>query len=433
MDLVKLIKQDMENKEGKYLGGKYYSYDNQTDRQEDFVSQDREVYSTRGKSNSLYTNYFKMLIDQKVDYLLAKEPTTNQPYFSSYDITDKLEDILFLASLDGRTWVHLYTVENKIKFICIPDIQIIPFYTLDNELETLIRYYCIDYEKKRYEVEIWTKQGVKTVIIEDSKIVSTYESSHYVEKEIFNDEVVDEKRKNFGVIPFLEVRNNKKYESDLEPIKPLIDCYNELTNGLVDNINKFQDMLMKLKGFVGDEESINEAMRLLRKHKAVGIPEGADVEYISIEIPTEARKILFDIIENNIFKIGRGVNPDKLGDGNLTNVVIKSRYAGLDMKANQSEKQLKLFYEKFISFYDMFSSLNTDKKVIFNRSMIFNTSEVILDCVNSIGIISKETIVKNHPWVTDYEIELKLLEKEKEKEIKTHDSTIQDVKISDTK
>ena len=49
---------------------------------------------------------------------------------------------------------------------------------------------------------------------------------------------------------------------------------------------------------------------------------------------------------------------------------------------------------------------------IFNRDTPVNESEIITNCRNSVGIISKETIVANHPWTKDTADELKRLEAE---------------------
>ena len=53
-------------------------------------------------------------------------------------------------------------------------------------------------------------------------------------------------------------------------------------------------------------------------------------------------------------------------------------------------------------------------KVIFDRDVLINESEAITNCKNSVGILSDETIVKMHPWVSDPEQELERIKKEKE-------------------
>jgi SPP1 family phage portal protein len=59
-----------------------------------------------------------------------------------------------------------------------------------------------------------------------------------------------------------------------------------------------------------------------------------------------------------------------------------------------------------------------DEKVdiVFNRNILINESEAIDNCSKSQGIISNETIVAQHPWVTDVQAELKKLKKQDETE-----------------
>ncbi len=54
---------------------------------------------------------------------------------------------------------------------------------------------------------------------------------------------------------------------------------------------------------------------------------------------------------------------------------------------------------------------------VFNRDILINESEAITDCQNSAGVISRETIVANHPWTKDTKAELERLKKEREEEV----------------
>ena len=48
------------------------------------------------------------------------------------------------------------------------------------------------------------------------------------------------------------------------------------------------------------------------------------------------------------YRFGMGFNAAQVGDGNVTNVVIKSRYALLDLKCNKLEIRLKQFMRKLL-------------------------------------------------------------------------------------
>jgi len=52
---------------------------------------------------------------------------------------------------------------------------------------------------------------------------------------------------------------------------------------------------------------------------------------------------------------------------------------------------------------------------------LVNESQAITDIKNSVGIISEETILAQHPWVTDVQAEQERLKKEREEKIKTED------------
>lgn len=43
-----------------------------------------------------------------------------------------------------------------------------------------------------------------------------------------------------------------------------------------------------------------------------------------------------------------------------------------------------------------------------------NESEIIDNCTKSQGLISDETIIANHPWVNDPQVEMECLKKQKE-------------------
>ena len=56
-----------------------------------------------------------------------------------------------------------------------------------------------------------------------------------------------------------------------------------------------------------------------------------------------------------------------------------------------------------------------DVNIIFNRDIMMNESEIIDNCSKSIGILSNETIIGQHPWVDDPKLEMERLEEEKKK------------------
>lgn len=52
--------------------------------------------------------------------------------------------------------------------------------------------------------------------------------------------------------------------------------------------------------------------------------------------------------------------------------------------------------------------------MILNRDTVVIESQVIADIKNSVGILSKETLIAQHPYITNVEQELRNIEKEEQ-------------------
>lgn len=413
-DIIKLIKNDISEKTNKYIARKYYNYKQNKDNDEfSFVDISGRTQTISEKSK-LYTNYFRMIVNQKIDYLFAKEPSLkkNQIY-SSVKIVSLLEDLLLNASQDTVGWMQFYIEDNDLDWLIIPDKEIIPFYDRYNKkLEEVIKYFLI--EKDVFYVEHWTLSGLNTYKIHKDKITDFKQQQHFKTKVYYNENDIEkEVLSNFKSIPFIPLYNNKSKESDLVGIKELLDMYNSINSGLIENINIFQEFIVKLKGFAGDNETLQSTLDNMVRFKAMSLPDNSDADYMKVDIPTEARKLMLDVLKENIFLTSQSMDPTKIGDGNLTNIVIQSRYAALDMKANRTEKQVKIFYEKFVKFIKDFYKKDFDDEINCNRSMLFNITEAIKNCNDSKDVVSNETILDNHPFVKNTKEELKRIEKEK--------------------
>ena len=117
--------------------------------------------------------------------------------------------------------------------------------------------------------------------------------------------------------------------------------------GLSNNIQDANEVLYVVKGFEGD--NLDELMTNIKAKKHIGIPDsGGDVEIRTIDIPYQARQTKLELDEKNIYRFGMGFNAAQVGDGNVTNIVIKSRYALLDLKCNKLEIRLKQFMRKLL-------------------------------------------------------------------------------------
>ena len=122
-----------------------------------------------------------------------------------------------------------------------------------------------------------------------------------------------------------------------------------------------------------------------------------------------------------INRIVTGMSARLSGTPNQMN--IQSMYSDIDLDANDMETELQTAFEDILWFVNAHLANtgrgnfeNEDVTVIFNRDILINETEAIANCQASVGLLSGETIIGQHPWIDDPQLELERLEKQRQKE-----------------
>lgn len=151
---------------------------------------------------------------------------------------------------------------------------------------------------------------------------------------------------SLGFIPFWRLDYNMKQFSGLKPIKGLIDDYDMMECGLSNNLQDFDTPIHLVKGYNGDD--LSELQQNIKTKKIMGVDAEGGLEILTVDVPYQARKVKADEDEKNIYRFGMAFNSAQVGDGNVTNVVIRSRYTLLDLKASKLIKRIKRFLKPII-------------------------------------------------------------------------------------
>ena len=121
--------------------------------------------------------------------------------------------------------------------------------------------------------------------------------------------------------------------------------------------------------------------------------------------------------------MGYDAKDDRMS-GNPNQMNIQSMYSDIDLDANDMETELQAAFEDLIWFVKVHLSNmgygdfeNEEATITFNRDILINETEAIESCVKSVGILSDETIIEQHPWVDDVQKELERLRKQKEEQM----------------
>ena len=120
----------------------------------------------------------------------------------------------------------------------------------------------------------------------------------------------------------------------------------------------------------------------IKAKKHIGVDGDGAVDIKTVDIPYQARQAKLELDEKNIYRFGMGFNSAQLGDGNITNIVIKSRYALLDLKCNKLEIRLKQFFQKLLKVVlDEINAANDtdyqtkDVYFVFDREVMTNAQD----------------------------------------------------------
>lgn len=414
--------------------------------------------------------FHKILVDQKASYVVGnpivislgeqgnkdseKENVTVEEVLMDVlgdEFDDDMNDWVLAASNQGSGWIHLYIDEDGDfqSLVCNSE-ELIPVFdtSYQKNLVAMIRYYKMDVvdetsngnnavTNKRYRIEWWTDKDVTYYMqnkdndfVKDSS-VNPNPAGHFQSYNSLTPTVKLEK--GWGKVPFVELPNNSKRKTDLEGIKPLIDAYDKVKSGWINDLDDFQELILIVKGFNAltskAQQGLSELgvfLNNLKTNKVISVDEDGGVDSLSVQIPVEAKDKFLQITREEIFYFGQGVDvtSDKFGNA-PSGISLKFLYSLLDMKANTLIRKMTKSLTKFMWFAEQFVKMKKIKgadkfdstKLVFtfNKAVIFNEKEKVDMLVASEGIISDQTILENHPLVQDAVEEQARIDAESEK------------------
>lgn len=347
--------------------------------------------------------FFTELVDQEIQYLLSNrdrivtaEDTELQKemdrYFNENDrFRAELADACTDAVVCGWGWLYAYVdTDDRLSFQCADSLSVTEAdgrYTSDGRDYVLYRYLQRKdiYGHMVYKIMVmddnqtwmYTQVDSGTITLDASTADAPNPRPHVLYKKHNSDDTYFE---GLGFLPWFRIDNNREQVSGLQPIKALIDDYDLMSCGLSNNLQDASEYLVVVSGFPGTD--MTELMQNLKTKKVIGTADGGGVEMKTVTVPYEARKVKLELDKENIYQFGMGFDASQVGDGNVTNVVIKSRYALLDIKCDKLETHLRQTMGGILDV--VLERINqergtaytrADVKMDFTRSCITNDSD----------------------------------------------------------
>jgi len=427
-------------------GEKYYNGDHEIlKRKRTVIGEDGLLQEVENlPNNKVIDNQYAKLVDQKVNYLLAKPPTFETENDAYAKMLQDIFNNRFLRTFknlgedslnNGIAWLHPYYNElGEFCFKKFEPYEILPFWQ-DAE-HTILEFAVRIYEIEAYEgiretiiekVEVYDTNGIHRFILQNTALIPDVEqpSTTYL---VAVDEEGKEQGWNWAKVPLIPFKYNNKEIPLIKRVKSLQDGINTILSDFQNNMQEdARNTILVLQNY--DGTNLGEFRRNLAQYGAVKVKtvDGAsgDLKTLTITINAENYKSILELFKKALIENGRGYDAkDDRMSGNPNQMNIQSMYSDIDLDANGIETEFQASFEELLWFVNIHLA-NTGKgdfekekvKVIFNRDVLVNESESIDNCSKSVGILSNETIVGQHPWTSDTTIELERIKEEKQTEM----------------
>jgi len=413
----------------------------------DILSRKRTAIGANGEleeiknlpNNRIVDNQYRKMVKQKANYLCG-QPITFQTENTAF--ADALKDVLGLRfnrlmknvakdSLnEGLVWLYpTFDDDGQLIFKKFKAHDLIPGWR-DAEhtiLDYAIRlYYMVSYEREEEQVvekvEVYDDSGIWYFQRDGERLTPEppYHQAYFMVDGVHPF--------NWTRIPLIPFKRDAEEMPLIRNVKSLQDGLNSILSNFENNMEEdARNTILVLVNY--DGENLGEFRKNLSQYGAVKVRtiDGAagDLKTLEIEVNGENYKTILEIFKKAIIEnaMGYDAKDDRItGEPNQMN--IQSMYNDIDLDANDMEAEFQAAIDELLWFVRCYLANigagdfeSEDLTVIFNRDLPMVESEVISNIKMSVGLLSDETLIAQHPWVDDPKAELKRVEEQKKREL----------------
>ena len=356
-------------------------------------------------------NSLRRPIKKKVNYILSKPYSVEGKKEAKEYFTDFVDSLKLTATeiyMKGEVWWEFEPDDKsplKFKITVRKAESIVPHYTNEEETE----YDAVGY--------LWNKIDENGRVYKYADFVDlqgrhrfplSYEGSENGAQDLGHAESSEGRGVLFTSLPFIRLSGDSLYLL----IRHLGQMYSDRYLQTDDILRENCDPIALIKNASETDAEIFNAD--LRRSKMVRVEGTGDFSYVSKSIDYSSLESFLKMVKSDIFdQIGVVSRESEL------NYVTSGRaldrlYADMDNDAAEMGQILKNSFKAFLEFIQEQTGKDyvTGFEVTFNTDKPTDETNIISNINSSSSLLSKHTLLKNHPWVEDVEEELKLIEEE---------------------
>lgn len=395
-------------------------------------------------NNKIVDNQYKKMVIQKSNYLVGQPfvfQCENQAYVEAVKpliLSKKFLKMLKELSKDalngGIGWIYPhYDEQGEFAIKRFKPYEILPMWK-DAEhtvLDAAIRIYeIVGYEgtteKIITKVEVFNEDGLYYFELNNGNLIP--EEPFYQPYFTVTDHEGFTQGFNWEKIPLIPWKYNAEEVPLITMCKSLQDGLNKIESQWEDQMEEDpRNTIMVLVNY--DGQNLGEFRKNLALYGAVKVRSmdgnHGDVKTLQIQVNAENYKAIIEQFKKAIVEncMGYDAKDDRIGS-NANEMNLKSMYSDIELDTNGMETEFQAAFEELLWFINCHLA-NTgvgdfegeDWEIIFNRDIMVNESDVINNIKNSVGILSDETLIMQHPWVDDPDEEVKRVQKQKEEQM----------------
>ena len=213
-----------------------------------------------------------------------------------------------------------------------------------------------------------------------------------------------------GTLSLIPFTNNCEGCGDFEPVTGLVDAYNLLLSGAMDDMQSVANAFLALYGMQGTtQEDINEANR----NRILSLSEGGRAEFVVKNLNHEALSQLEHNLRRSILQLS--MTPDLSDEsfaGNASGVALQYKLWGIEqIRAAKERSFTEGLHRLLTAFTAGLAVLGTpvdlsSAQITFYKNLPENRKEQVELLLSLSDLLSKRTLLEQLPWVKDADAEL---------------------------
>lgn len=212
-------------------------------------------------------------------------------------------------------------------------------------------------------------------------------------------------------IPLLPFYNNCQGVGDFEMVTGLVDAYNVLLSGALDDMQSVANAFLALYGMQGTtQKDIDQANRT----RILSLSEGGRAEFVVKNLNHEALGQLEVNLRRSILQLS--MTPDLCDEhfaGNASGIALQYKLWGIEQVRSAKERTFTDGVKRLLAVLSAGAGLLghpadlTAGELTFYKNLPQDNATLAETLLSLSPILSRQTILENLPWVADVQEELR--------------------------